>query len=293
MAYSVQSEVSMRSTVVALLVVTGLLASACSGSESGPSSSAGDTRGLAHIHGLGVNPADGALYAGTHYGVYKFVGGRDPELVGDVVQDFMGFTVAGPDHFLGSGHPGEGDHDHPPNLGLIESTDGGQSWTSVSMWGQTDFHSLEYRHGLVYGLDSGSRTVMISADKQTWDRRAAIRAVDIAVSPRNPDEILATTADGVTRSSDQGRTFAPVGSGPPLVLLSWPDNGPLVGVDAVGTLFASNDSGATWQARQALGDRPQALLAAGEGLVFVATEKGIHRSTDDGAKFETAYAFAA
>jgi photosystem II stability/assembly factor-like uncharacterized protein len=97
----------------------------------------------------------------------------------------------------------------------------------------------------------------------------------------------------VTRSSDQGRTFAPVGSGPPLVLLSWPDNGPLVGVDAVGTLFASNDSGATWQARQALGDRPQALLAAGEGLVFVATEKGIHRSTDDGAKFETAYAFAA
>jgi hypothetical protein len=281
----------MRSTVVALLVVTGLLASACAGSS--PSSGESDARGLAHIHGLGVNPADGALYAGTHYGVYKFGSNGDPELVGDVVQDFMGFTVAGPNDFLGSGHPGEENHGHPPNLGLIESTDGGQSWHSVSLNGETDFHSLDYRHGIVYGLDSGSRTVMVSADKQTWARRAALRAVDIAVSPRNPDEILATTADGLTRSSDQGRTFAPVGSGPPMVFLSWPDSGPLVGVDAVGTVSTSNDSGATWQARQALDARPQALLAASGGVVFVATEKGIHRSADDGGKFETLYPFDA
>jgi hypothetical protein len=36
---------------------------------------------------------------------------------------------------------------------------------------------------------------MVSADKQTWDRRSAIKAVDIAVSPQNANEILATTAD--------------------------------------------------------------------------------------------------
>jgi hypothetical protein len=94
---------SIRSTIVALIVTSALLVSACSDSDS--TSVESDARGTAHIHGLGVNPADGVLYAGTHHGIYRFADGRGPELVGGVVQDFMGFTVAGPDQFLGSGHP--------------------------------------------------------------------------------------------------------------------------------------------------------------------------------------------
>ncbi|MEN4473857.1 F510_1955 family glycosylhydrolase [Mycolicibacterium cosmeticum] len=279
----------MRATLIALLGVTVLLAGACSSSDT--STAQRETRGLAHIHGLGVNPVDGALYAGTHYGLYRLAAGRDPELVGDIVQDFMGFTVAGPDHFLGSGHPGEDARDTAPNLGLIESTNSGQSWTSVSLNGEVDFHTLDYRHGLVYGLDSGSRTLMLSADKRTWDRRAAISAADIAVSPQNPNEILATTADGVMRSLDQGKTFTPLGAQAQPVLLSWPDDGPLIGVDPIGTVYASDDAGTTWQARRALGERPQAVLAAGGGQVFVATESGIHRSTDNATTFEVFYGF--
>lgn len=174
-----------------------LLAGACSNNDRIPNNAdtggLDATEGLAHIHGLGVDPADGALYAGTHYGVYRFSYERNPARVGDIVQDLMGFTVASPNHFLGSGHPGEDALDHPPNLGLIESTDSGKSWTSVSMNGQADFHALDYRHGLVFGVYSSTRTVMVSADKHTWDQRAAISAVDIAVSPGNPNEILATT----------------------------------------------------------------------------------------------------
>jgi hypothetical protein len=279
----------MRSTVVALIGVAALLASACA--PSGTSSSQDDTSGLTHIHGLGVDPADGVLYAGTHYGVYRLTSERAPELVGDIVQDFMGFTVAGPNHFLGSGHPGEDGRDHPPSLGLIESTDSGKSWTSVSMNGAADFHSLDYRHGLVYGLDSGTWTLMVSANKHTWDRLAAISAVDIAVSPRNRNEILATTADGLARSLDQGKTFTPASVQPRLVFLSWPDDGPLIGIDPAGTVYASEDSGTTWQARRALSDRPQALLAPGGGVVFVATDTGIQRSTDNGTTFEAFYAF--
>lgn len=97
------NEVGMRSTLVALLAVTVLFAGACS--STGTSSNQRDPRGLAHIHGLGVNPADGALYAGTHYGVYRLANERDPELVGGVVQDFMGFTVTGPNHFLAAAIP--------------------------------------------------------------------------------------------------------------------------------------------------------------------------------------------
>ncbi|ORB62822.1 F510_1955 family glycosylhydrolase [Mycolicibacterium tusciae] len=281
----------MRSTLVALLAVTMLLVGACS--NSGTTSSQPDSRGLAHIHGLGINPADGALYAGTHFGVYRIANERDPELVGGVVQDFMGFTVAGPDHFLGSGHPGENDRDAPPHLGLIETTDGGQSWTSVSMAGEADFHALDYRHGLVYGLNSRTQTVMVSADKRAWDQRAAISAVDIAVSPHNANEVLATTADGLARSLDRAKTFTPVGAQPQLALLSWPEDGPVIGIDPFGTVYASQDSGATWQARRALGEQTQAVLAAGRGLVFVATDNGIHRSSDNGTTFEAFYAFDA
>lgn len=98
-----------------------------------------------------------------------------------IEKDFMGSTVAGPDHFLGRPHPGEGNRDAAPNLGLIQSADGGRSWTSVSLNGETDFHILEYRHGLVYGLDSGSRAVMVSG---TALYREATTSAAQSISPR-------------------------------------------------------------------------------------------------------------
>lgn len=281
----------MRLALVIISTVTGLLSGACSSADSPYGRS--NLGGLSHIHGMGVD-SEGVLYLGTHYGVYRLARERDPELVGDLVQDFMGFTVVGPNHFLGSGHPGADSGDAPPNLGLIESTDGGQTWHSLSMTGEADFHSLDYRHGLVFGLDSGTRSVMVTADKKTWDRRAEISAVDIAVSPTDPNGVLATTGTGMLRSVDQAKTFTPVAGTPPLVLLSWPDEGPLIGITPTGMVYASQDSGVTWQTRRDLGERPQAVeTTTRRGLVFVATEKGIHRSTDSGTTFETFYSFDA
>ena len=61
---------------------------------------------IVHVHGLGVNPADDAVIAATHTGAFRLpVDDGEPERIGDSFQDTMGFTVAGPDHFLGSGHP--------------------------------------------------------------------------------------------------------------------------------------------------------------------------------------------
>lgn len=51
--------------------------------------------------------------------------------------------------------------------------------------------------------------------------------------------------------------------------------------------------GATWQARRDLAEHPRAVEAAGRGLVFVATEKGIRRSTDSRTTCETLYTFDA
>ncbi len=71
----------------------------------------------------------------------------------------MGFAITGPGTFLGSGHPDPREEDvRPPLLGLIESTDRGQSWERLSLHGEADFHALQAAHGRVYGYDATSGT---------------------------------------------------------------------------------------------------------------------------------------
>src|ERR671914_339504 len=110
--------------------------------------------GPVHVHGLGVNPADDALFIATHTGLYRVDDGRRKAArVGDRLQDTMGFTIVGPDRFLGSGHPDleeAREKNLPPHLGLIESTDEGESWRSISLSGEADFHVLRFTGGRVY-----------------------------------------------------------------------------------------------------------------------------------------------
>ena len=264
------------------IALTGALAAACS-SNAPESPPPAVVPGMVHIHGLGINPSDDKLYVATHYGLYTVEQDQAPQRVGELSQDFMGFTVTGPDEFLASGHPYPADRQQPPHMGLIKSEDAGESWKSLSLEGSADFHALEYRHGRVYGHDSQSGKVMISRDERSWQPRAELAAVDLAVSPVDADEILATTRQGLQRSTDGAVTFAAIAGTPALVFISWPERGPLVGADIEGTLYTSTDAGRTWRPRHALTARPQALLAAGDGEVYVATETAVYQSTDGGA----------
>ena len=124
---------------------------------------------------------------------------------------------------------------------------------------------------------------MVSLDQKSWQRRAEIPASDLAVSPADADEILAATPQGLLRSNDGAMTFAAITDTPALALVSWPQRGPLLGVDLQGTLYTSTDNGQTWQPRHTLSAKPQALLAAGDGQVYIATDTAIYTSTDDGA----------
>ena len=134
-------------TAAALVAATGL--AACGGDGSGPAVGAGagapaqETAALEHIHGLGVDPADGRLFIATHNGLFTAAEGETtPTQVGTSSQDIMGFSVVGPNRFVASGHPGL-DQDLPGNLGLIESRDGGRTWKNISLLGEADFHVLE------------------------------------------------------------------------------------------------------------------------------------------------------
>ncbi len=68
---------------------------------------------------------------------------------------------------------------------------------------------------------------------------------DFAVSPAEPDTVLATTQQGLALSTDGGRAFRPVAAAPSLVVLAWAKQDSLYGVGPDGTVHHSTDGGAT------------------------------------------------
>ncbi|HEX5568452.1 MAG TPA: exo-alpha-sialidase [Streptomyces sp.] len=277
--------VRFRSTIAAAALLTTLL-TGCSGDSEKPSSaerSPASGAGTEHVHGLGVNPGDGRLYVATHHGVIAVDDDGSSKRMGDTA-DYMGFTVIGADTFLGSGHPAEGS-DEPANRGLIESTDAGKTWKTLSLAGEADFHALEHAHGTIYGYDSTNGLLRVSEDGEDWDDRAELAALDIAVSPTDPDTVLATTQGGVARSTDGGETFAD-GDGRVLAYLSWAEQEALYGIDLDGVLHRSTDGGKNWaKAGTVPGGQPQALTAVGSDHVLAATADGVYESEDGGKTF--------
>ncbi|MFF3837581.1 F510_1955 family glycosylhydrolase [Streptomyces sp. NPDC001930] len=239
---------------------------------------------LSHIHGLGLRGDN--LYVATHQGIYTPDADGSPVPVGDRRDDFMGFTVTADGHFLASGHPAPG-ADGPADLGLVASTDSGRTWREKSLAGKVDFHALDTaRDATVYGYDSANGLLRVSADGVTWDDRAALRALDIAVSPADPGTVLASTESGVARSTDGGRTFAP-GAGRVLAYLSWGAPDALFGVDPDGVLFRGTGGGAGWTRVSTVpGGAPQALTVVDARRLFVATGDGVYESRDAGRTFE-------
>lgn len=249
-----------------------------------------DAPQFGHVHGLGVDPADGTVYAATHHGIFTLTGGNAVP-VGRIRGDFMGFTIVGPGTFLASGHPAPGSSSDR-HFGLLESSDSGRIWTVLSLAGQADFHAFENAHGTIYGYDSTRERVRASADRQVWDDRAVLQATDLAVHPADANVLLAATDDGARRSTDAGRTFA-AGTAPVLAYLSWPQTEALYGIDPGGRIHRSRDAGTTWQPVGSVPQgSPEALTALTPDRLLVATDTGVYESRDGGVTFTQLAAFA-
>ncbi|MFI1018983.1 F510_1955 family glycosylhydrolase [Streptomyces sp. NPDC020965] len=278
-----------RTAVAAAVITTGLLLTACSGDDGddsgrdGSDASSGTT--ISHIHGVDIGPSDGLLYVATHDGIYTPGPKGEPRLVGDRKDDFMGFTIAANGTFLASGHPAPG-RDAPANLGLIESTDAGKTWKDKSLTGEVDFHSLDHAHDKVYGYDSTNGLLRVSGDGVTWEKRGPLKALDIAVSPADPDTVLATTESGLTRSTDGGRTFGGGDAKPLMAFLDWTGPNALYGIDPSGAVSLSADGGKSWRKTGTVpGGGPQALTAVDARRLVAATQDGVYESTDGGRTF--------
>lgn len=242
--------------------------------------------GPVHVHGLGVNPGDGALFLATHTGLFRLPEGENEkaERVAGRYQDTMAFTIVGPDRFLGSGHP-DGREDLPPYLGLIESRNAGASWRPLSLLGEVDFHLLETAGKTVYGFGSNFErrepTFLASDDRgRTWAQRAAPEPLlALAIDPLDSRRIVAS-GDSVNVSGDGGRTWRTVGAKPGL--LAWPSPKRLYSVDERGVVAVSATGGRSWQATGSLGGAPAAFESAGRQRLLAALHDGTVKQSRDG-----------
>lgn len=266
--------------LLGLAAIAGVaVALSADGEDSGGGGASAAT--IADVHGVGVDPSDGALYIATHSGLFRSARGESSARRVDAPeQDLMGFSVAGSDRFVASGHPGPG-QDLPPALGLIESRDRGRTWRSVSLRGEADFHVLRAAGDAVYAFDG---RLMFSRDGgRSWEERSPPGEVaDLAPSPRDPDQLLASTADGLRVTRDGGRSWRDGGLEPP-ALLAWGQGARVFAVDSAGKVYASKDAGGSWKPVGAVQGPPAAFAADREGTVYVARQDGsVDQSSDDG-----------
>jgi photosystem II stability/assembly factor-like uncharacterized protein len=200
----------------------------------------------------------------------------------------MGFTVTGPDRFLGSGHP-DGREGLPPFLGLIRSADAGRTWQPISLLGERDFHVLEATGDRIYGygsdFESRRASLLVSDDGgRTWEERVTPEPLlSLAIDPSNAERIVVAGEERMYSSTDAGRGWRPIGDQPGL--LAWAGSGALFAVRFDGSVARSADAGLSWDVRGSAGGQPAAFESVGAELLVALHDGTIKRSTDGGRRW--------
>jgi photosystem II stability/assembly factor-like uncharacterized protein len=245
------------------------------------------------VGSLAVNPADDTLWMATNAGLFRVpASGKapvevtgtltTPDATGEIGPELV-VRFTGPDELIASGHP-PADSPLPEVLGLIRSDDAGTTWTSVSELGAADFHALEPSDDRLIGGLLGQAQVLVSGDQgKTWEPRVAPRElIDLEVNPSDPRRWIASTADGVYVTRDEGGTWRSIDP-TPNSYFAWPSPKALYRLDPGGPLMLSRDGGERWEEVGSTGGEPQALVAADPSVLYTLLLDGtVKRSTDGG-----------
>lgn len=284
----------MKCVRIAMTAAVALTIAGCGDSatsDPAPSADGATDAGLVHVHGLGVNPADGALFIATHTGVWRLPDGANKaSRVANRFQDTMGFAVVGPNRFIGSGHP-DLTEKLPPFLGFVESTDAARSWRKVSLLGEADFHVLEGSGRRVYGFgsdfDSSSEQLLVSGDRgRSWTSREFPESfISLAIDPRDPDTALASGQQSLHLTTDGGRSWAEVEGSPGL--LTWTGDG-VFRIDGRGAVAKASAPGSSWSEIGDIGGAP-AAFDSGDDALFVALHDSTIKQSRDGEDWIVRY----
>ena len=281
----------MRNAALALLLMTlAAVAGGCGGGGGGNDDDANPElvrdEPLEHIHGVDAK-SDGTVLVATHEGLFRAPpGSTSLSRVGERQKDLMGFAAVTDDRFLASGHPDRRD-DLPPHLGLMESSDGGETWYDVSLLGSADLHVIRVAGARIYAFDGLQSRLLVSDDEgATWESRGATPPIfDLAVDPRDSDRIIAATERGLYESTSAGRRWRSVNrrlSG----LLAWPQDATLLVLDRRGAVNAVAPSLRRAKPLGGVGGSPTAFTATRDGLLAATMQGSIMRSADRGRTWE-------
>lgn len=275
---------AVTAAAAALVLTLSACAPAAVPAAPNPRQNAGNSLPSAHIHGLSVNGETGQVLLATHEGLYD-VSKRTAIKIGPT-NDLMGLAAAMDQGvFYASGHPGEGSS-LPNPLGLIKTRDGGKTWEQVSRQNESDFHALAATKSGIVAFDGTLRT---STDGKNWTTVAAgFTPAALAGYPYS-DTVLATTQEGVQRSTDGGATWTPDKSSPVIQFAAFASAKEAVGAAPDGTVYYSADAGTTWKRTGKITGEVQAVAATegtdGNPWIWAATSTGLVVSTDGGTTF--------
>lgn len=251
---------------------------------------------LRHSHGIGFGADESHVLVATHDGVLTYVDGQWTRS-GHPRYDAMGFAPTDTG-FYTSGHPGDSGLPNP--LGLMKSSDGGTTLVTRGFAGERDFHTLAVGYvshtiylvnerptatvpqGLLYSRDDGS----------TWHASALKGLPDLphtlAVHPRDPAIVAATTSLGVFMSTTYGNEFKSVLVGTPTSVLAFSHDGKTLYIG--GATLAQYDWRSTRATPLAIpplrtADRISAIAVNpmdSNDLVVATLENALYRSIDGG-----------
>ena len=291
---------------VVVLIVVGIGAFLAFGSGSGDEEEAAgapeslrvpwvDPDGVSPIVGsVDVNPADDSLWMSTNTGLFRLPPGEnEPQRVtgqlttevgsGEISEQLV-IRFRGPDALFASGHPPPGSA-LPPALGMIESEDGGRTWTGISEVGSADFHAIQVARGALVAGSFGEQEVSISRNggKSFEQRRPPLPLVDLEVDPDDSRRWIGSTPQSITASADEGRSWRER-EPTPNVRFSWPESDALFRVDPGGPVAFSADGGETWERRGDTGGEPQSLHAESPERLYAVLIDGTVKQSKDGGR---------
>lgn len=285
-----------RSRLLALVAALALAACGGGGEDAENASSTAAAGSGADVNSLAISPADGTLMAGSGPTFFRVKAGAEapesargtlstPKGRGSLTRDVVVRYLAD-GTMIGSGH--SSDTTLPPVLGLVKSTDGGETWESISGLGEADYHEIELDGDRIFALrNEDPGMIQISTDGGvSWDTREApsvAAPIDVAVNPGDGDQWAVSTDQGTFVSSNAGKSWRQRDTtfGPRIVWAA-PDALYLAGKD--GKVKRSPDGGQSWEEVGTIGAGPKELTVSPQGELYAAVAGGeIRRSTDGGA----------
>ncbi|MDQ6755068.1 MAG: exo-alpha-sialidase [Actinomycetota bacterium] len=280
-----------RLAAVASMAAIPLVLVGCAGGVSTSSAPSQDTP-VAHVHGMSVDPMSTKILLATHDGLYDAT--KKPAVkLGDSI-DLMGFTATDdPEVFYASGHPGPGSG-LPNPVGLIRSKDAGKTWEPISRQGESDFHALTATKG---GLVAFDGSLLTSTDGTTWAPSGETFTPAVLAGSPATTVVLATTQEGLQRSTDGGKTWQPNPSAPIMQFAAFATaedkaTTEAAGVSPDGTVYVSTDAGLSWVRTGRISGQVETIAAmeggTGKPRIWAATTAGVQVSTDGGVTFRPA-----